>query len=86
MCCKRTQSVLDLDHHIAHLQADDALTSRPARPVLAADQLQPGDHVVLDGEHLAISHVRMTDLMVILSFQDLDWTRSVSRRRLVRLA
>jgi hypothetical protein len=63
-----------------------AHTTRAGRAVLPADQLLPCDCILLDGELLVIADVRVTELMVILAFENLDWGRSVHRRRMVRLA
>jgi hypothetical protein len=98
--CRRTMSVLNLDAEIATMQADDAHcrpsrpdryaelahTTRAGRAVLPADQLLPCDSILLDGELLVIADLRITELMVILEFENLDWGCSISRRRLVRLA
>lgn len=83
-CNRFVQHCWNPSEHNAYTRL--AETTRSGRAVLPADQLLPHDTILLDGELLIVADVRVTERMVILAFEDLDWGRSVSRLRLVRLA
>jgi hypothetical protein len=70
-----------VDHYTALAHAASA-----SRAELPADMLLPGDAIELDGYVLTVEHVTVTSHLAIIAVAGFDWSRSLNRDRLVRLA
>jgi hypothetical protein len=89
----RLHLVADLDRDIAAAQVDDRIAnswqrvvwmpSRSGRRQLPAEDLLPGDTVLIDGYVLTLTDLHFSDTLAILSFRDFNFNRSVPRRRLI---
>lgn len=76
--CKTWEPV---DHYSALAHA-----ARAGRAELRADHLLPGDAIELDSYVLTVEHVTVTSHLAIIAVAGFDWSRSLNRDRLVRLA